>query len=35
LWRRDALVATRSPIREQAAEVGTVHNAVGVEVAGD
>ncbi len=35
LWRRDALVATRTPIREQNAEVGPVHHAVDVEIAGD
>ena len=35
MWRRDALVATRTPIREQNAEVGTVYDAVDVEVARD
>ena len=35
MWRRDALVATRTPIREQNAEVGAVYDAVDVEVARD
>ena len=35
MWRRDALVATRTPIREQDAEVGAIHYAVDVQVARD
>jgi hypothetical protein len=35
LWRRDALVATRTPIREQDAEVGAIHYTVDVQVARD